>query len=98
MSVPELFDRDFKYRLLTPNIERVISLQRIWKFGLLVPYLYKLLFRLSQRLQRVQYHRCLAAAVPLLLGLSQRLLHVPYQRFSCVDRTSSSIVFSGSGI
>lgn len=36
MSVPELFDRDFKYRLLTPNIERVISLQRIWKFGLLV--------------------------------------------------------------
>ena len=37
MSVPELFDRDFKYRLLTPNIERVISLQRIWKFGLLVP-------------------------------------------------------------
>ena len=38
MSVPELFDRDFKYRLLTPNIERVISLQRIWKFGLLVPY------------------------------------------------------------
>ena len=39
MSVPELFDRDFKYRLLTPNIERALSLQRIWKFGLLVPYI-----------------------------------------------------------
>ena len=38
MSVPELFDPDFKYRLLTLNIERAVSLQRIWEFGLLVPY------------------------------------------------------------
>ena len=38
MVVTELFDRDFKYRLLTPNIERAISLQRTWKFGRLVPY------------------------------------------------------------
>ena len=36
-SLPALFDPNFKYGLLTPNIERALSLQRIWKFGLLVP-------------------------------------------------------------
>ena len=40
MSVAELFDQDFKYRLLTPTIEQALSLQRIWKFGLLVPYIH----------------------------------------------------------
>ena len=37
-SLPALFDPNFKYGLLTPNIERALSLQRIWKFGLLAPY------------------------------------------------------------
>ena len=44
-SLPALFDPNFKYGLLTPNIERALSLQRIWKFGLLAPYVLSLIFK-----------------------------------------------------
>ena len=54
---------------------------------------YQLMLSLYQRLLRNLYQRGLTAAVPLLFGLYQRLLHVPHQRFSFVNRIYSSIVF-----